>query len=79
MRPRDLAAAGQSNRRFNRPLPAMMHDAEAAATNAADAQTPRPSRDLLGVAYLATIGVVMVAWIGGLIWAGVAVVSWLIF
>jgi hypothetical protein len=48
----------------------MMHDAEAAAT---DAQEPR---DPIGVAYLATTGVVMVAWIGGLIWAGVAVVSW---
>ncbi|MCP3469933.1 hypothetical protein NLM33_06270 [Bradyrhizobium sp. CCGUVB1N3] len=56
----------------------MTHEAEAAATDA-DAQAPRRSRDLLGVAYLATIGVVMVAWIGALIWAGVAVVSWLIF
>ncbi|MGV7216839.1 hypothetical protein [Bradyrhizobium sp. UFLA05-112] len=56
----------------------MTHDAEAAATDA-DAQAPRRSRDLLGFAYLATIGVVMVAWIGGLIWAGVAVVRWLIF
>jgi hypothetical protein len=44
----------------------MMHDAEAAAT---DAQEPR---DPIGVATC----VVMVAWIGGLIWAGVAVVSW---
>ncbi|MGY8665564.1 hypothetical protein Q3C01_24820 [Bradyrhizobium sp. UFLA05-109] len=57
----------------------MTHDAEAAATNSADAQAPRSSRDLLGIAYLATTGVVMLAWIGGLIWAGVAVVSWLIF
>ncbi|WFU37304.1 hypothetical protein QA640_22685 [Bradyrhizobium sp. CB82] len=42
----------------------MTHDAEAAAT---DAQAPRRNRDLLGIAYLVTIGVVMVAWIGGLI------------
>ena len=47
---------------------------------AIDTQTPAPRRgsDLLGVAFLATAGVVMTAWIGGLIWGGAAMVIWLI-
>jgi hypothetical protein len=49
-------------------------------TAATDTQrpAPRPGSDLLGVAYLATAGVVMTAWIGGLIWGGVALVIWLL-
>ena len=55
----------------------MTQDAEATAP---EPETPPPPRntDLLGFAYLATTGVVMTAWIGGLIWAGVEVVRWLI-
>ena len=50
------------------------------ANTAVDTQTPAPRRssDLLGVAFLATAGVVMTAWIGGLIWRGAALVMWLI-
>lgn len=49
-------------------------------TIATDTQTPAPRRDsdLLGVAYLATAGVVTIAWIGSLIWGGVALVIRLI-
>lgn len=54
----------------------MTPEVNAAAT---DMQTPpRRGSDLLGVAYLATASVVMTAWIGGLIWGGVALVIWLI-
>ncbi|WOH55124.1 hypothetical protein [Bradyrhizobium sp. BWC-3-1] len=38
----------------------------------------RRGTDLLGVAFLATAGVVTTAWIGGLIWGGAALVIWLI-
>jgi hypothetical protein len=38
----------------------------------------RHRSDLLGIAYLGTIGVVMVAWIGSLVWATMAFFSWLV-
>ncbi|MDA9421171.1 MULTISPECIES: hypothetical protein [Bradyrhizobium] len=38
----------------------------------------RHSSDLLGIAYLGTIGVVMLAWIGSLVWATIAFFSWLV-
>ncbi len=38
----------------------------------------RHSSNLLGIAYLGTIGVVMVAWIGSLVWATMAFFSWLV-
>jgi hypothetical protein len=49
-------------------------------TAAIDTQAPAPREgpDLLGVAFLATAGVVTTAWIGGLIWGGAALVIWLI-
>jgi hypothetical protein len=49
-------------------------------TAAVDTQTPAPRRgsELVGVAFLATAGVVMTTWIGGLIWGGVALVVWLL-
>lgn len=54
----------------------MTQDAEAAPEP--KVPTPHRSTSLLGLAYIATTGVVMTAWIGGLIWAGVEVVKWLI-
>ena len=48
------------------------------ATSDADTHAPRRSTDLLGLAYLATTGIVMTAWIGGLIWVGFEVVRWLL-
>lgn len=48
---------------------------EAAAEADASAQRQRP--DLLGIAFLGTIGIVMLAWIGGLIWAAAAMLNWL--
>ncbi|EJN15453.1 hypothetical protein PMI42_00983 [Bradyrhizobium sp. YR681] len=47
---------------------------------AAEAQIPtrRESSDLFGVALLATIGIVMLAWIGGLVWGAMAFFNWLV-
>ncbi|WP_409192523.1 hypothetical protein [Bradyrhizobium sp. RDM4] len=53
----------------------MTHDVNTAAT---DTQMSHRGSDLLGVVYLATAGVAMTAWIGGLIWGGAALVIWLI-
>ncbi|WOH56104.1 hypothetical protein [Bradyrhizobium sp. BWC-3-1] len=49
-------------------------------TAAIDTQTPAPRQgsDLLGGAFLATAGVIMTAWIGGLIWGAAALVIWVI-
>jgi hypothetical protein len=55
----------------------MTQDAEARAPAPETPASPRRT-DLLGFAYIASTGVVMTAWIGGLIWAGVEVVKWLI-
>ncbi|MFT4116618.1 hypothetical protein [Bradyrhizobium sp.] len=43
----------------------------------ADVSTERQKPDLLGIACLATMGIVTVAWIGFLIWGASAVLSWL--
>ena len=49
---------------------------EAAAS--ADVPTQRQRSDLLGVAYLGTIGIVMLAWIAGLVWGAMAFFNWLV-
>ena len=49
---------------------------EAAAEIAVPA--PRERSDPLGIAYLATIGIVMLAWIAGLVWAAIAFFGWLV-
>lgn len=54
----------------------MTQEAETAAPEATT-QPPHRSPDLLGPAYLATLGIVMTAWIGGLVWAAVTVLNWL--
>jgi hypothetical protein len=74
MRPLKTRARGQSTDG----LAAMTQEAEAAAPET-DTQAARPAPDLLGVAYLATMGIVMTAWVGGLIWAALAVIKWLMF
>ena len=48
---------------------------EAAAQADVAARQRKP--DLFGAACLATIGIVMLAWIGGLIWAAMAMLTWL--
>ena len=55
---------------------AMTQKVEAAAPEIAP-QAPRQSADLLGPAYLVIIATVMTAWIGGLVWAALAVFNWL--
>lgn len=40
--------------------------------------TRRERSDPLGIAYLATIGIVMLAWITGLVWAAIAFFGWLV-
>ena len=55
-------------------LPVMTQ--EAAAEIAVPA--PRERSDPLGIAYLATIGIVMRAWIAGLVWAAIAFFNWLV-
>ena len=49
---------------------------EAAAER--DVPTQQQRRDLLGGALLATIGIVMLAWIAGLVWAAIAFFDWLL-
>jgi hypothetical protein len=73
MRSRQGAAAGTIKPTA---LPAMTPEAEATAPEA-ETRAPRQGPDLFGVAFLATIGIVMIAWVGGLIWAATAVVEWL--
>jgi hypothetical protein len=55
-------------------LPVMTQ--EAAAEIAVPA--PRERSDPHGIAYLATIGIVMLAWIAGLVWAAIAFFGWLV-
>ncbi|OAF05709.1 hypothetical protein AYJ54_02085 [Bradyrhizobium centrolobii] len=54
----------------------MTPEAEATSVQADAAASPR-GPDLLGGAPLATIGIVMTAWIGGLIWLAIAILNWL--
>jgi hypothetical protein len=43
-----------------------------------DVPMQRQRRDLLGIAFLAGIGIVMLAWIAGLVWAAIAFFNWLL-
>jgi hypothetical protein len=47
---------------------------------AAEAHVPtqRKRTDVFGVAFLATIGIVMLAWIAGLVWGLMAFMTWLV-
>lgn len=47
---------------------------------AAEAHVPssRDRSDLVGVTFLATIGIVMLAWVGGLVWAAISFFNWLV-
>ncbi|WP_187435712.1 hypothetical protein [Bradyrhizobium hipponense] len=49
---------------------------EAAAT--AEIATQRRRPDLLGMTFLGTIAIVMLAWIAALIWAATAILNWLV-
>ncbi|MBR0845151.1 hypothetical protein JQ607_33585 [Bradyrhizobium liaoningense] len=49
---------------------------EAAAK--ADDRTQRPRSDVLSMTRLATIGIVMLAWIAGLVWSVMAFMDWLV-
>ncbi|MCW1991079.1 hypothetical protein ABIE85_001918 [Bradyrhizobium diazoefficiens] len=49
---------------------------EAAAE--AHVPTPRKRSDVFGVTFLATIGIVMLAWIAGLVWGLMAFMTWLV-
>lgn len=49
---------------------------EAAAS--ANVPTQRQRSDLLGIAYLGTIGILMLAWIAGLVWGAMAFFNWLV-
>ncbi|MGT2436453.1 hypothetical protein ACU4GH_11710 [Bradyrhizobium betae] len=40
--------------------------------------TQRVRSDLFGPVFLATIGIVMLAWIAGLVWAAIAFFNWLV-
>jgi hypothetical protein len=55
-------------------IPVMMQEAAAEIA----VPTRRERSDPLGIAYLATIGIVMLAWIAGLVWAAIAFFSWLV-
>ncbi|MGT2500476.1 hypothetical protein ACVOMS_05860 [Bradyrhizobium guangxiense] len=45
---------------------------------AANVPTRRSRIDLLGIAYLGTIGIAMLAWIAGLVWGAMAFFNWLV-
>ena len=47
---------------------------------AAEAHVPtqRKRADVFGVTFLATIGIVMLAWIAGLVWGLMAFMTWLV-
>ena len=47
---------------------------------AAEAHVPAPQRraDVVGVTFLATVGIVMLAWITGLVWGAMAFMNWLV-
>lgn len=51
-------------------------------THKAAAETVPPTQphrhDLLGIAYLGTIAIVMLAWISGLVWGTIAFFTWLV-
>jgi hypothetical protein len=55
-------------------FPVMTHKSAAQVVVPTERQKP----DLLGIAYLGTITVVMLAWIGGLVWAAIAFFSRLV-
>jgi hypothetical protein len=55
-------------------VPVMAQKAEAAAQ--ADASSRKT--DLFGLSLLAAIVLVMTAWIGGLVWAAMAFLTWLV-
>jgi hypothetical protein len=48
------------------------------AAASAKVPTRRQKGDLLGIAYLGTIGVVMLAWFAGLVWGAMAFFNWLV-
>ena len=54
--------------------PVMTHKAPADVVVPTQRQRP----DLLGIAYLGTITIVMLAWIGSLVWASIAFFNWLV-
>ena len=56
-------------------IPLMTQEAEAAAQAKAASS---PKTDLHGLACLATIAIVMTVWIGALVWAAMALLSWLV-
>jgi len=51
---------------------------EAEAATRADAAASSRKTDLHGLAFLATIAIVMTAWICALVWAAMAFLSWLV-
>lgn len=53
----------------------VMTQEAAASTNV---PTQRHRSHLVGVAYLGTIGIVMVVWIAGLVWGAMAFFNWLV-
>ena len=48
------------------------------ATAEAYVPTRRVRLDLFGATFLATIGIVMLAWIAGLVWVAIAFFNWLV-
>ncbi|MBK3663445.1 hypothetical protein JJE66_19750 [Bradyrhizobium diazoefficiens] len=57
-------------------VPLMTQKAEAAAR--ADVAASSHKTDTLGLAFLASIILVMAVWIGGLVWAAMAFLEWLV-
>jgi hypothetical protein len=57
---------------------AVLMTQEAEAATRADAAASSRKTDLHGLACLATIAIVMTAWIGALVWAAMAFLSWLV-
>ena len=78
MRSRDRATAGTLKQMPRATGLTMTPDAEVAAAPEAEPRATRRASDLLGIAYLATLGIVMTIWVGGLIWAAISVFEWVL-
>ena len=78
MRSSDRATAGTLKQMPRATGLTMTPDAEVAAAPEAEPRAPRRTSDMLGIAYLATLAIVMTIWVGGLIWAAISVFEWVV-
>jgi len=71
-----LTSASALQKRERQVFPVMTQEAMAMAD--ANVPTKRQRPDLIGLGYVVLVGIVMLAWIGGLVWAAMAFFNWLV-